>query len=265
MSVISGEPYFALTGPLPLYRDLRTGDKGDDVTALQRALNTTGADISETGWVNWDTLHAVSELYEAAGFDIPKEPAADGTEQNVIHIANFVDAGTQSGVVTATAPVGTIVDDSTALATISVSQNYATFRADAVVSATLKAGDPLTVQAGNTNFDTTIAAVGDFADGTETQLPGRDVTLRSSDPAFTGLPPGTPVTVLAGGAVSDSLAIPLTAVRQDNDGDYVLRKEKDSDGKTTYKRVAISISTTGAGWAGLADGSLEQGDEVRIT
>jgi hypothetical protein len=72
VALVAGVPYFVLTGPLPLYRDLRADDRGDDVIALQRALNTTGADIEESGSIDWATLDAVSGLFDEHDLVLPE-------------------------------------------------------------------------------------------------------------------------------------------------------------------------------------------------
>jgi len=42
LAEIDGEPLFALTGPVPAWRDLTPGESGPDVTELQKALAALG-------------------------------------------------------------------------------------------------------------------------------------------------------------------------------------------------------------------------------
>ncbi|MGW4032507.1 peptidoglycan-binding protein [Streptomyces sp. NPDC004838] len=74
---VSGRPVFALRGKLPLYRDLRPGATGKDVTQLQRALralgHATGGDPD--GTFGAGTKTALTAFYAAIGYD--PRPAQD--------------------------------------------------------------------------------------------------------------------------------------------------------------------------------------------
>jgi multidrug efflux pump subunit AcrA (membrane-fusion protein) len=152
----------------------------------------------------------------------------------------------------------------TPLITVRSAPNTAVFRADAVASTQLGLDTALTAQAGSVTFPVVVSSIGDFTDGTNGQLPGRDIVLSSTDPAFLALPTGTPVTVLTAGADEEALAVPLTAIRQDNGGDYVNRRIV-VEGKTSTERVAIEIERTGGGWAAILDGGIAEGDVVMLS
>lgn len=70
---LNGRPVFALPGDVPVYRDIRPGDAGPDVDALQDALQKMGYEIP--GWERENKLFgrytqlAVEKLYETAGFE----------------------------------------------------------------------------------------------------------------------------------------------------------------------------------------------------
>jgi hypothetical protein len=263
-AVIAGAPYFVFTGPLPLYRDLRTGDRGDDVEALQRALNTAGAGIRESGWVDWATMNALSRLFDDHDFGLPEESTPEGQKNKVIPAAQLLGIDSATGSVVSAAGVGTTLAADTPLITVRSAPNTAVFRADAVASTQLGPDTALTAQAGSVTFRVVVSSIGDFTDGTNGQLPGRDIVLSSTEPAFLALPPGTPVTVLTAGADEEALAVPLTAIRQDNGGDYVNRRIV-VEGKTSTERVAIEIERTGGGWAAILDGGIAEGDVVMLS
>jgi peptidoglycan hydrolase-like protein with peptidoglycan-binding domain len=67
---VSGRPVFALSGSLPAYRDLTTGDTGEDVAQLQRALAALGHSYGKDplGTFGSGTARAVTALYEQAGY-----------------------------------------------------------------------------------------------------------------------------------------------------------------------------------------------------
>jgi peptidoglycan hydrolase-like protein with peptidoglycan-binding domain len=79
---IDGQPMFALTGPVPAWRDLAPGETGPDVAELQNALSALGYyDEGDTpGYYGAATEYAVYLYYEHLGYIPPFSggmPAAD--------------------------------------------------------------------------------------------------------------------------------------------------------------------------------------------
>ncbi|MEU7065266.1 peptidoglycan-binding protein [Streptomyces sp. NPDC046161] len=79
LAEVSGRPVFALHGGLPMYRDLKPGATGDDVTQLQRALRELGHDTGgdAEGVFGPGTKAALAARYRAVGYD-PLPAVADG-------------------------------------------------------------------------------------------------------------------------------------------------------------------------------------------
>ena len=82
LAEIDGEPLFALTGPVPAWRDLTPGESGPDVTELQKALASLGYydDGDTPGYFGPATEYAVSLYYEHLGYTPPSSggvPQAD--------------------------------------------------------------------------------------------------------------------------------------------------------------------------------------------
>ena len=82
LAEIDGQPLFALTGPVPAWRDLTPGETGPDVTELQQALASLGYyDSGDTpGTFGPATEYAVYLYYEHLGYTPPASggvPAAD--------------------------------------------------------------------------------------------------------------------------------------------------------------------------------------------
>ncbi|MFE4952186.1 peptidoglycan-binding protein [Leifsonia sp. NPDC056665] len=67
IAAIDGRPLVALATAPPLWRDLRAGDNGDDVRALQKELARLGYPVTRDGTVGKRTLDAVARLFERAG------------------------------------------------------------------------------------------------------------------------------------------------------------------------------------------------------
>lgn len=76
---ISGRPVFALKGRVPVYRDLKPGSTGDDVTQLQSALaelgHGTGGDAK--GTFGAGTKAALTAFYSSIGYN-PVSAQTDG-------------------------------------------------------------------------------------------------------------------------------------------------------------------------------------------
>ena len=67
---VSGRPTFVFQGELPLFRDLRPGDEGQDVEQFQGALARTGFDPGPIdGVYGTETQRAVDALYAASGYE----------------------------------------------------------------------------------------------------------------------------------------------------------------------------------------------------
>jgi peptidoglycan hydrolase-like protein with peptidoglycan-binding domain len=82
LAEIDGQPMFALTGPVPAWRDLAPGQTGPDVTELQQALASLGYydDGDTPGFYGAATEYAVTLYYEHLGYTPPSSgavPAAD--------------------------------------------------------------------------------------------------------------------------------------------------------------------------------------------
>lgn len=77
---VAGRPLFGLRGGLPVYRDLRPGDSGQDVAQLQQALEDLGHQPKETGGMfGSGTKLAVTRLYRDLGY----EPMIAGDEASL--------------------------------------------------------------------------------------------------------------------------------------------------------------------------------------
>jgi peptidoglycan hydrolase-like protein with peptidoglycan-binding domain len=79
LAEIDGRPILLLRGRLPAYRDLHEGDKGTDVTQLQRALESLGyADYDPPGVFGQSTALALLLFYRHLGYEAPifRRPAS---------------------------------------------------------------------------------------------------------------------------------------------------------------------------------------------
>ncbi|MFJ2779292.1 peptidoglycan-binding protein [Kitasatospora sp. NPDC087315] len=92
LAEVSGQPLFALRGPVPAYRDIKPGSNGPDVTELQDALAELGHSSrpDEKGSYGPGTAQAVSDFYRKLGYPVPVTGAT--TQQAVDTAQKAVDA-----------------------------------------------------------------------------------------------------------------------------------------------------------------------------
>lgn len=75
---VSGRPLIALPGGIPVYRDLRPGFTGRDVTQLQRALTALGHRVTDpVSRFGIGTQRALKELYRDLGYEVGTTGADD--------------------------------------------------------------------------------------------------------------------------------------------------------------------------------------------
>jgi hypothetical protein len=71
---VVGRPVIVLPGDLPVYRTLRVGVSGPDVTQLKQALQAVGIDPGSLESATYDaaTAAGVAKLYDTVGYPVPK-------------------------------------------------------------------------------------------------------------------------------------------------------------------------------------------------
>ncbi|MET8622494.1 peptidoglycan-binding domain-containing protein [Kitasatospora sp. NPDC004669] len=96
LAEVSGQPLFALPGPVPAYRDLKPGSTGPDVAELQSALAGLGHGSGEDdqGSYGPGTAAAVAEFYRGLGYPVPTTGAT--TQQAVDTAQKAVDTDRQT-------------------------------------------------------------------------------------------------------------------------------------------------------------------------
>lgn len=72
VAAVDGTAAVGLATRIPLWRDLTSGIKGDDVTALQEELNRLGETLTVDGTYGASTAAAVNRLWAGAGAGDPK-------------------------------------------------------------------------------------------------------------------------------------------------------------------------------------------------
>lgn len=257
VGVVSGKPYFVLPTPLPLYRELTRGDEGDDVLAFQIALAKAGLAVDPTGEVDYDTYLAVDRLFADA--------SAELNWYQPLPTSQFLALPTATSTVISRAEVGETISADNPLVTVRAQPTHVTFRADVVTVTGLSEGTEVTISGTGGEFVGTIVSIGEFTKATENTPPGREVVVTSADPFLQEIAESTPVTVRMGAEDTPSLSVPLSAVRTDSKGDYVLVPRAGS--KTVdLVRVAVTITGNDGGWAAIAENDkIKVGQRIQVS
>ena len=167
---VNGVSVVALATATPMYRDLATGDKGDDVLALNNELARLGLPASaKSTTYTWNTSQGVKQLMSAAG------NTSDGSLPltDVLWIpAASVRVGEWAGTVGATVAGGSVVGKVPGSVTKFSIQNGQPSELDRTVTligqtATLKAG---TTEVDDAEFCARVAATQEFQSLTSDML-----------------------------------------------------------------------------------------------
>ncbi|NQD87295.1 peptidoglycan-binding protein [Paenarthrobacter sp. CM16] len=269
LAVVSGRPLLLLPSSVPLYRDISPSDSGPDVKALQEVLAGFGYPCATTGTFDRATQQALASWYRAAGFKapvpLPQEEAGDAASKNspdvMFRWREFVQVPGDSGTVASIAGPGSILAEDGVVARIRIADDSFVARADVVQAESFVVGTPVTVRAGSTVLDTAVVQVSGFLEGDQgkNEVPGKDVTV-ALPPGAQGFAAGQSVTMAAGAAVAESLAVPLIAIRQDGGIPYLL-----IEGNGEPRRLEVKVTAQVDGWAAIADvDGLVVGDQVKL-
>lgn len=254
---ISGRPYFILAPPLALYRDLRAGDQGADVASLQASLTASGLKVAKTGTVDEETLAAVGKLFEDAGKALPGvETAAEGAGAYIPYAQLLPSSG---GPITSSAALGARIDSEHPLLRIEVApKSIRAFAAPDQVGA-LTTGTVLHGEVGDSTIEATVAAVGDFQEEEGGKLPGHPVRIETEPGALEDLSVGQSIVLST--STSDAApgpSVPLTAIRTDQAGTYVIVKAGQAS-----TRQSVTVLRRAGGWAAVS--GVESGAEVKVS
>lgn len=168
---VAGRPVIVLPGELPVYRTLRLGLAGPDVTQLKEALRSLGIDPGGSESFDAATAAAVAELYARIGYPAPQP--AEGTE-DVVRGARDGVRSAEAGVASAERELANAGAGPSEAERVALDNDIrAAERALAAAKADAK--KPPAGEAANPN------AVADAEDAVRLAIARRDVALASPD------------------------------------------------------------------------------------
>lgn len=253
IGAVSGRPYFGLPSPLPLYRDLVVNDRGDDVRALQRSLSEVGYSVEVDGVIGRETMDAVEAVFEASGFEL-EDPGAIPHTQLVGVEADGLE-------VTEIAEVGSRLTDDDSLVKLKSERKFVSFYADAVYAASLRAGQRMRVQTKMKTVEAVIAWIGPYGEKDASRPSGHEIRLVAEGDEIREHADGTAAVVAKVEEPVPTLAVPLSAIRQDSSGAYVELETRSASGLKVERR-SVEILRTSEGWAAISGSGLTAGDKV---
>ncbi|MFI2565417.1 hypothetical protein [Paenarthrobacter sp. NPDC018779] len=248
LGTVSGRPLIMVNSDVPLYRDLHQGDTGPDVRALQREFESWGYFPGNTGILDEATINAFQRIYRVMKVD----PPIDG-KTVYIRFQEFFHIAGNTGTITELRPIGESVDKEHPVARIKTSPDVVSARASLSVSDSFPPGTPVVFKLPGTKVESTVLSVSSFVDGDGTKPAGIDVIMALPEGTTLGL--GVPVLVGTVAPETTGVAVPVTAIREDDSGLYVLIDDDLTSGTPSRqppKRVEISVQAQDDGWAVLA-------------
>lgn len=293
---VSGRPVIVLNLPFALYRDIYTGDSGDDVRELQNSLKNLGLYSGAVdGVYGSQTETAIKKLYTDRGLQPPTADSiklADNTmtlseskensttdsttistpepsttreltpRQNVfLRYHDIFSMATDQATIESVLPVGSALDSETPFATLRSGEYKITARSPASLKDAFIVGTHTSVSVNGSDVEGVVSYVSEFRQaGTDRydSVPGYDVDISIPDgPQITE---GATAIVSVASSVAErtGLAVPVTALREENGASYLVRGEK-------LERVSVDVSAVEDGWALITSDTIKEGDAVVVS
>jgi hypothetical protein len=238
---VSGRPLIAFTTTLPFYRDLKVGDRGADVKALESGLVAAKRLAKADSVFGADTLGALRGIYRSAGLGSP--------EKFVLDAAWGVPKG--SRVAQVLVSVGDVVGKDTAL--VSAASGAGDWACELFGVSQVNVGDVLEAKVDGESMKANV--VGLSADG-ETGVVTAKVSLPTAEAGE------NEAAVIVVGEVSDGpvLTVPAGAVFSAPDGGFEVRVVV-ADQSTSVK---VTVGVAAGGWVEITGDQVSEGDSVAL-
>lgn len=254
IATVDSNPIIAVTGSnKPIYRDIHPGDSGYDVEAVQEILNQLGYPLTITGTFDENTEKTAQKLFANMGYTSPCG------EKICVLTGTFLKIPADLPPVAQTTSAGTNTAENPILFTANSGKKQITARIGIADKTDFDEQPEVTVNSIDGEITrTTDYSFSDFKEGTDSQLPGYDLTIQLPQD-LENLPDNkTPVILSLNAQAKEYLAVPAVALRQDGTTVYVLTE----DGT----RIQVEVLAQSQGWAGVAETEgLTEGTKVLVS
>ncbi|WP_330296979.1 peptidoglycan-binding protein [Streptomyces sp. NBC_00503] len=264
---VNGKPVRLMYGTTPMYRTMKSGDKGEDVKQLKRNLQAlgfgVGLDASDgtftegtaTGVKRWQKSHKMKETGEVGKEDIAFASGPQRVQKNDMAVGDEAAAGK---------PVLTLTG----------TERTVRFQLDVAKAGTVKTGDPVTVSLpGGGTANGKIASVGSTANpddpgsggggggGGDGKKPKVEVEVTLDNASEAKGPDQSPVSVsLTGETRKGVLSVPVNALLALAGGGFGVQVVE--DGKV--REVKVELGMFGNGRVEVKGGALKEGMHVGV-
>lgn len=265
---VDGEAVRLMYGAEPMYRTLKTGDKGKDVRQLEEnlaALGYTGFDVDEqytaktaAAVKRWQKSHDLKQT----GSMGPDRIVFAGSAVRVKEAGS--DSGTGSGGGDRIAPGDRVTPGSPVL-TVTGSERVVSFRLSASEAGSAKTGTRVQVTLPDgTRLPGKVSAVGKTAtagDDPQDKTPKIDITVSFDDPAEAEGVDQSPVTVeLTGQTRQDVLSVPVNALLALPDGGFGVQVVENG----AARDVRVELGMFAQGRVEISGDGLREGMKVGV-
>ncbi|MFK0224271.1 peptidoglycan-binding protein [Streptomyces sp. NPDC090303] len=265
---VDGEAVRLMYGDEPMYRTLRTGDKGKDVRQLEEnlaALGYTGFDVDEeytaktaAAVKRWQKAHDLKQT----GTLGPDRIAFAGSAVRVKETGSGSGAGSGGGGRVAT---GDRATPGSPVLTVTGSEKVVSFKVPAAQAGSAKRGTRVQVTLPDgTRLPGRVSAVGRTATAGEDpqdRTPKIDITVSFDEPAKAEGVDQAPVTVdLTGTTRRDVLSVPVNALLALPDGGFGVQVVEDG----AARDVRVELGMFAQGRVEVSGGGLRAGMKVGV-
>ncbi|MFE7595814.1 peptidoglycan-binding protein [Streptomyces sp. NPDC057494] len=265
---VDGEAVRLMYGDEPMYRTLKTGDKGKDVRQLEEnlaALGYTGFDVDEeytaktaAAVKRWQKSHGLKQT----GTLGPERIAFTGSAVRVKEAGS--DSGTGTGGGDRIAPGDRVTPGSPVL-TVTGSERVVSFKVPASQAGSAKTGTRVQVTLPDgSRLPGKVSAVGKTATAGEDpqdKTPKIDITVSFDDPAKAKGVDQSPVTVeLTGDTRRDVLSVPVNALLALPDGGFGVQVVEAG----TARDVKVELGMFAQGRVEISGDGLREGMKVGV-
>ena len=254
---VNGAPVVLLYGAMPLYRDLSSGDTGQDVRELNTALAAIGYHTSATSdTFSSRTAAAIRALQGAMGV----------TKDGVLHQTQVVLLPGAIRVTSVPATLGGPAGGTILQA--SGTNRQVTVQVDATQQANIRVGDQVTITLpGNKTTPGAVSTVGSVATTPAGQAGGSptvEVDITPTDPAATGTLDQAPVQVsITTASAPGALVVPVNALLALTGGGYAVEVVS-ATGAHKLVGVNLGLFDDASGLVQVSGTTLQPGDRVVV-
>lgn len=258
IAAINGASILLIQGDLPFYRDLEPGVTGPDVVQLQEALKRLGYEVGREGIYDELTERAAEAMFADVGVVLEQNSQGTVIEKEWLTVAPELPATVIQSALVRGLDLRTGIEP---LVTVSNSLPIAVAQVDSALASILTLGTIVELDEGSVTRESRVVAVEPAG------VSGDDAGLRV-ELEFGTSPPdhwiglNVRATVVANRTAGPVLAVPVSAVMTDTNGQTYLRTAS----TTPSTRLDVEIGVVAGGYVQVTplSGTLTTGEAVVI-